>query len=147
MFAVPSKATPPIVLAVANLVAATAVSPAYRAPTFDAVRVMLAVPSKATPEIVRAVASLVAVAALPVVLWLPVVFTPGRLIFAVPSKDTPPIVRAVASLVAATAVAPAYRAPTSAAVGFLSVVYTYPLVEWSKFAPNLNYPELSTPKY
>ena len=49
--------------AVASLVAATAVSPAYRAPTFAAVRVMLAVPSKATPAIVRAVANLVAATA------------------------------------------------------------------------------------
>lgn len=80
-----------------------------------------AVPSKAlpVPPTVRvlAVTSLEAVAALPVVLWLPAVFTPGRLIFAVPSKATPPIVLAAASLVAATAVAPVYKAPISAAVG------------------------------
>lgn len=66
-------------------------------------------PSKAlpVPPTVRvlAVASLVEVAALPVVLWLPVVFTPGRLIFAVPSKAIPPIVLAVSSLVADTALA------------------------------------------
>jgi hypothetical protein len=33
--------------------------------------------------------------AVPVVFWLPAVFTPGRLMFAVPSKDTPPMVLAV----------------------------------------------------
>ena len=63
----PSKAlpVPPTVRvrAVASLVADTAVAPAYKAPTFAAVRVMLAVPSKSTPAIVRAVASLVAATA------------------------------------------------------------------------------------
>ena len=43
------------------------------------------------------------VAALPVVFWLPVVFTPGRSMFSEPSKDTPPIVRAVARAVAVAA--------------------------------------------
>ena len=96
---------------------------------------------------VLAVASLVAVAALPEVLWLPAVFTPGRLIFAVPSKDTPPMVRAVANLVAATAVAPAYSAPISAAVGLFPVVYTYPLAEWSRLVPKRSKPPTSTPRY
>ena len=42
-------------------------------------------------------------AALPDVLWLPAVLTPGRLISAVPSKDTPPIFRAFNSFVAVSA--------------------------------------------
>ena len=40
---------------------------------------------------------------MPLVFWLPAVFTPGRFMLAVPSKLTPPIVRAVASLVAVAA--------------------------------------------
>ena len=56
---------------------------------------MFAEPSNLTPLIVRAVCSFVAVAALPVVFWLPAMFTPGRLILAVPSNATPPIVLAV----------------------------------------------------
>jgi hypothetical protein len=35
------------------------------------------------------------VAAEPVVLWLPVVFTPGRSMLAEPLNDTPPMFRAV----------------------------------------------------
>ena len=45
-------------------------------------------------------AVVVTVAALPVVSWLPVWFTPGRLILAEPLKDTPPIVLAVCNIVA-----------------------------------------------
>ena len=55
---------------------------------------MSALPSKLTPPMSRAVVN---VAALPVVFWLPVVFTPGRFMSALPSKLTPPISRAVAS--------------------------------------------------
>ena len=64
---------------------------------------MFALPSKLTPLIVLAVSNIVAVAALPLVSWFPVVFTPARLILAVPSKETPPIVRAVARAVAVSA--------------------------------------------
>ena len=71
--AVPSKDTPPIVLAVSRAVAVAA----------------------APAEVAN-----VAVAALPEVSWLPAALTPGRLIDAEPSKDTPPIVLGVASLVA-----------------------------------------------
>jgi len=45
--------------------------------------------------IVLPVAHVVAVAALPVVLWLPAVFTPGKSILALPLNETPPIVLAV----------------------------------------------------
>ena len=67
---------------------------------------MFAEPSKETPCIVLAVDSVVtdvAVAALPVVSWSPVVFTPGKFMFAVPSNDTPPIVLAVSNAVAVPA--------------------------------------------
>ena len=53
--------------------------------------------------IVLPVAKAVAVAALPVVLWLPAAFTPGRLILALPLKLTPPIVLAVSNTVAEAA--------------------------------------------
>ena len=56
------------------------------------------------PTLVIAVwAAPVTVAALPVVFWLPAVFTPGKLISALPSNDTPPIVLAVARAVAVAA--------------------------------------------
>ena len=42
----------------------------------------------------------VALLALPVVSWLPEVFTPGKLILALPLKLTPPIVLALANIVA-----------------------------------------------
>ena len=67
---------------------------------------MFAEPSNETPCIVLAVVSVaadVAVAALPVVSWSPVVFTPGKFIFAEPSNDSPPIVLAVSNLVAVPA--------------------------------------------
>ena len=48
-------------------------------------------------------AAKVAVAALPDVLWLPAVFTPGRFMLADPLKETPPIVRAVCRNVAVEA--------------------------------------------
>ena len=67
---------------------------------------MLAEPSKETPPIVRAV---VKVAADPVVLWVPVVFTPGRSMLAEPSKETPPIVRAVVKVAADPDNAPPVR--------------------------------------
>ena len=66
---------------------------------------MFAEPSKATPAIVFVAASFVAVAALPLVSWLPVAFTPGRFILAEPSNDTPPIVLAFVSAAAVVAVA------------------------------------------
>ena len=64
---------------------------------------MFPVPSKDTPCIVLAVANAVAVAALPVVSWLPAVFTPGKSILALPLKLTPPIFLAVANVVAVAA--------------------------------------------
>ena len=76
---------------------------------------MLAEPLKLTPPIVRAVCKVVAVAALPVVLWLPAVLTPGRLMLSEPLKLTPPIVRAVASVVAVVAL------PLSAPVKVVAV--------------------------
>ena len=87
MLPVPSKETPPIVLAVASLVAEAA-SVAFAG-------VMLAVPSKEVPPMVRAVASAVAEAA-------SVAF--AGVMLAVPSKEVPPMVRAVASAVAVAAV-------------------------------------------
>ena len=62
--------------------------------------VMLAEPLKLVPLIVRAV---VRVAALPVVFWVPAVFTPGRSMLALPLNETPPMVRAVAKVVAVAA--------------------------------------------
>ena len=79
MFALPSKDVPPIVLAVANVVAVAAKATA-----------MLAEPSKDVPPIVRAVAKAVAVAALPVALpALPVTFPvtfPSKLATIVPTE-------------------------------------------------------------
>ena len=73
-------------------------------------------PSVVAPRLVRAAAAVVApvpplatatvpvtLAEVPVVFWLPAVFTPGRLMFAEPLKLTPPIVRAVCSVVAVAA--------------------------------------------
>ena len=53
-----------------------------------------------------ALARAVAVAALPVVSWLPGVFTPGKLISALPSKETPPMVRAVVKVAALPVILP-----------------------------------------
>ena len=73
-------------------------------------------PSVVAPSAVRAAAAVVepvppfamatvpvTLAAVPVVFWLPAVFTPGRLMFAEPLKLTPPMVRAVCSVVAVAA--------------------------------------------
>ena len=51
-------------------------------------------------EVIAVWAAPVTVAAVPLVFWLPALFTPGRLIFAEPLNETPPIVLAVASTVA-----------------------------------------------
>ena len=72
----------------------------------------------AAPKFVSAVAAVVApvppfakatvpvtLAAVPVVFWLPAVFTPGKLMLAEPLNDTPPMVRAVVSVSAVPAVA------------------------------------------
>lgn len=63
---------------------------------------------KAIPSMLSA---LVAVAALPVVFWLPVVFTPGKLMFALPLNETPPIVRAVCRTVAVAALPEVFWLP------------------------------------
>ena len=100
----PSKLTPPIVVADANLVAVAAFPVVFWLP--DALtpgRLILAEPLKLTPPIVLAVSKVVAVAALPDVSWLPAALTPGRLILAEPSKLTPPIVLAVSNVVAVEA--------------------------------------------
>ena len=67
---------------------------------------MLAEPLKETPPIVRAV---VKVAADPVVLWVPVVFTPGRSMLAEPLKGTPPMFLLVVSVAADPDKAPPVR--------------------------------------
>ena len=67
---------------------------------------MSAEPLKETPPISRAV---VKVAADPVVLSVPVVFTPGRSMSAEPLKETPPIIRVVVSSAAEPEYAPPLR--------------------------------------
>ena len=57
-------------------------------------------PSNETPAIVTSKANFVEVAALPVVFWLPAIFTPGRFMSALPSKLTPPMSRAVVNVAA-----------------------------------------------
>ena len=70
---VPSKETPPIVLAFESAVAVAALPEVSWLPAwFTPGRLMLAEPSKETPPIVLAVSRAVAVAALPEVSWLPV---------------------------------------------------------------------------
>ena len=100
----PSKETPPIVLAFARAVAVAALPEVSWLPAwFTPGRLMLAEPSKETPPMFLAVSSAVAVAALPEVSWLPVALTPGRLMLPVPSKETPPIVLAFCRAVALSA--------------------------------------------
>ena len=84
MFALPSKLTPLIVLAVSRAVAVAAFPEVSCVPAIlTPARFILAVPSKETPPIVRAVARAVAVSASAI------------LMLDEPSKLVPPIVLAV----------------------------------------------------
>ena len=71
----------------------------------DARKINISCAIKAYTTNVSALARAVAVAALPVVFWLPGVFTPGKLISALPSKKHS-MVRAVVKVVALPVILP-----------------------------------------
>ena len=100
---------------------------------------MFALPLKDTPLIVLAVSNTVAVAALPVVSWLPAVFTPGKSIFPVPSNETPPIFLAVCNAVAVAAF------PVALPALPLTLPVTLPVTFPSKFATSVPVETVKSP--